>query len=422
MSILNIFKKKQKQDITELKEIFPDFEDALLQEISLQSKMKIPKGMEAAQKGMHVNMVPMGLKGSIKVYEKDEHNRESVLYKIERGVSCIVSITSILTDEPTPLYAKAEEDSEIINVPAEKSIEWFSKYETWRKYVIDLYNLRIKDLIDKHAEVTVQHEEIVYKNKQIVDSINYARYIQKAVLPPEKMIKEYFSQHFIMYRPKDIVSGDFYWTKKEEDRICFAAADATGHGVPGAFMSMLGLSLMNEISYNFKGNAAEFLNLLREKIKIALRQSEYNNSPQDGFDVALCIFYPKQGKIDYAGANNSMFLARNEELKEIKADKMPVGVYFREKESFTNNSIDVSENDIIYLFSDGYRDQFGGPKNHKFSMKRFKEILLDIHLLNIDEQKIKLENIFDNWKGDKNQIDDVLVAGIKIVKSLKLKN
>ncbi|MEA3451188.1 MAG: SpoIIE family protein phosphatase, partial [Bacteroidota bacterium] len=253
------------------------------------------------------------------------------------------------------------------------------------------------------------------QNKQIVDSIKYARYIQKAVLPPEKMIKNFFSEYFIMYRPKDIVSGDFYWTKKEDNRIYFAAADATGHGVPGAFMSMLGLSLMNEISYDFKGNAAEFLNNLRDKIKVALRQSEYDNSPQDGFDVALCIFYPKKGKLDYAGAHNSMLIARNEELIEVKADKMPVGVYFREKESFTNNNINVSENDMIYLFSDGYRDQFGGPKNNKFSMKQFKQTLLDIHLLKVNEQKTKLEQIFDDWKDDKSQIDDVLVTGIKIV-------
>ncbi len=409
-----MFKKKNKQDISKLKEIYPDFEPALLKEISLLEVQKIPKGMEAMYKGQNVNMVPMGLKGAISVFEKDEQERKSELYKIESGVSCIVSITAVMTDKPSPLYAVAEVDSEIIIVPAQKTIEWFSKYESWRKYVLDLYNLRIEDLINQHAKVTVQKDEIVQQKKQIVDSIKYARYIQKAVLPPEKMIKNFFPEYFIMYRPKDIVSGDFYWTKQENDRIYFSAADATGHGVPGAFMSMLGLSLMNEISFHFEGNAAGFLNILREKIKKALRQSEYNNSPQDGFDIALCIFYHKEGKVDFAGANNSLLIVRNGELHEIKADKMPVGVYFREKDSFTNNKFDVLNDDILFMFSDGYRDQFGGPKNHKFSMRRFKDFLLSNYQLPLEEQKIRLEQAFDDWKEGKTQIDDVLVAGIKI--------
>lgn len=180
-------------------------------------------------------------------------------------------------------------------------------------------------------------------------------------------------------------------------------------------MSMLGISLMNEISFNFKGNAGDFLNKMREKIKEALKQSEFNeNSPKDGFDLQLCIFYPKTGDMDFAGGNNNLLIVRNGELLEIKADRMPVGIYFREKGSFKNNKIKLHNNDIIYLFSDGYRDQFGGEKNQKFSIKRFKTLIQQISDKDLDEQKNILETEYNKWKGDNIQIDDVLVMGVKI--------
>lgn len=396
-------------------DIFKTFEPELQEELNKLQVLEVEKGQQVGMKGMDVNSVPFGLEGSIRVYQIDEENRESTIYTIERGQSCIVSITATITKEKSPLWAKAEENSKFLLVPDELSIKWFNKYKSWRKYVIDLYNLRIKDLINQHTRVTAQKDEIEHQNNQIVESIKYARYIQKAVLPPEELINEYLTEHFILYKPKSIVSGDFYWTKKGDDKIFFAAADATGHGVPGAFMSMLGISLMNEISYKFDGNAADFLNIMKIKIKEALRQSEFENSPKDGFDIALCIFYPKIGKLDYSGANNPLLLIRDSDITETKADRMPVGIHFREKDSFTNHQLDVKINDMLYLFSDGYRDQFGGADNQKYSFRKFKEILKSIHTNKLEEQKSILNSEFEKWKGEKDQIDDVLVFGVKIV-------
>lgn len=396
------------------KSIFFNFEAELIEELKELPIYEIKKGTQIGFKGMDVNTVPLGIEGLLNVYNIDEEGRESIIYSIGKGQSCIVSITSIFTNEKSPVWAKAVEDSKIIVVKKNKTLEWFSKYPTWRNYVIELYNCRLKELITQHTKVTQQNEKITLQNNQIIESINYAKYIQNAILPPDKILKEYLSDYFIMFKPKAIVSGDFYWTKRDNERIFFAAADATGHGVPGAFMSMLGISLMNEISFNFNGSAAEFLNLMKIKIKEALRQSEYDNSPKDGFDIGLCIFYPKTGILEFAGANNPLILIRKNEMFEIKADKMPVGIYFREKESFTNNFIQLENNDILYLFSDGYRDQFGGLNNEKINFKNFKNLLSEIHNESLNKQKDILFEYFNSWQGSNTQIDDVLVMGVKI--------
>ena len=398
-----------------IEQIYPSFEPKLIKQLKKLPITEVKAGMDVVMKGMHADHIPLGIEGEISVYGKDEDGRIAELYTVQPGVACIISFTSAMSGNAVPTYSTCKTDAKVIMIPKAKSDKWFLKYPSWRNYVINLYNKRLTELVEQHENVVKQKDEIEYQNNQIIESINYAKKIQKAILPNQNEIKEYFAEHFIFYRPKDIVSGDFYWTKKEEDRIFFCAADATGHGVPGAFMSMLGISLMNEISFNFKGNAAVFLNKMREKIKEALKQSEHSNdAPRDGFDMQLCIFYPKTGEMDFAGGNNNLLICRNGELLEIKADRMPVGVYFREKKTFTNNTLKMQDNDVVYLSSDGYRDQFGGEQNHKFSIKRFKNLLKEISVKGLEEQKKTLENEFDNWKKDIIQIDDVLVMGVKI--------
>ncbi len=222
-------------------------------------------------------------------------------------------------------------------------------------------------------------------------------------------------EHFILFKPRDIVSGDFYWTTRKENKLIIAAADCTGHGVPGAFMSMLGIASLSEIvNKNREEKASEILNKLRDNVKATLSQTSEANSAKDGMDIALCVIDYDTMTIQYAGAYNPLIIIRDNGMIQYKADRMPIGVYLREKDSFTNHEIEVKKNDIIYMYSDGYVDQFGGEKGQKFSSKKFKELLLEIHNEPLIKQEELLNDKFFEWKGQSNQIDDVLVFGGKI--------
>jgi serine phosphatase RsbU (regulator of sigma subunit) len=219
-----------------------------------------------------------------------------------------------------------------------------------------------------------------------------------------------------LFRPKDIVSGDFYWVNKIDDKIVIAAADCTGHGVPGGFLSMLGISLLNEISVSEKSfKANEFLNILKARFKSTLiKEGHSDDETKDGMDIALCIIDRKKNKLQYAGANNSIYLIRNHELIEYDADKMPIGSYIGEKESFTNNEIDLLPDDEIFLFSDGYRDQLGGENAIRLKSPYFRKLIVDIHDKPMKKQRELLEKFFDDWKGEHEQVDDIMVLGVKI--------
>jgi len=271
------------------------------------------------------------------------------------------------------------------------------------------------DLEKTNAEVLSQKEIIEQKNQSITDSIQYASRIQTAVLPPEDFLTEWGLENFILFKPKDIVSGDFYWGNTKNGRIIAAAADCTGHGVPGAFMSMLGNAFLDDIVNNGNFNdAAEILNLLRNEIINTLKQKGTTGEARDGMDISLSIIDPKNSYIDFAGANNPLYLVRNGEMIRYPADKMPIGIHFVTAQPFTNHNIKIVSNDVIYMFSDGYADQFGGPKGRKLMYKPFQEILLRIHMLPMNEQKEILEAEFEKWKGDFEQVDDVLVMGIRL--------
>lgn len=270
------------------------------------------------------------------------------------------------------------------------------------------------------AEIEKQRDLADKQRKNLTSSIQYARRIQSAVIPKPETLSDHFKDNFILYQPRDIVSGDFYWFAQKDNLLVIAAADCTGHGVPGAFMSMLGVAYLNEIVNKIainihihSLNADEILNQLRERVISSLHQSENKRDPKDGMDIALCIVDSEKKKIQYAGAYNPLVIIRKGEILEYKGDKMPVSYHRRMNVPFTRHEIKLQENDCIYLFSDGYIDQFGGKGGQKYLMKRFKQKLINIHQKPMIEQRSILEREFTQWRGEYGQIDDVLVIGFR---------
>lgn len=261
---------------------------------------------------------------------------------------------------------------------------------------------------ERTAEIEAQKEEIT-------SSIEYAGKIQSAMLPSDELFRKLFADYFLIFKPRNIVSGDFYWIAEDESNIYFTVADCTGHGVPGAFMSTLGISMLNEIvpgSDNIK--ASDLLNILRQKIIESLHQTGKEGETPDGMDISFCILDKKRSKLQYAGAFNPIFLITNGEIKEYKADKMPIGYLTGKEISFTNQEIEVHPGDLIYLFSDGITDQFGGPEGKKYKKSAFKKLLSEIHHLSLAEQKEIIEKEYLNWKGNLEQVDDITILGLKI--------
>ena len=270
---------------------------------------------------------------------------------------------------------------------------------------------------ERTAEVVEKNKKIEQQNISITDSIRYAKRIQTAVLPDKQTCKSF--DYFIYFAPKDIVSGDFYWVHhfEKQKRLIFIAADCTGHGVPGAFMSMLGTSFLNEIVAKLDINHADsILNLLRQYVISTLSQGLREGDREerkDGMDMALASIDLKTMKLEFSGANNPLVFIRNGELTEYKPDKMPIGAYVKQDIPFQRTEIQLQPGDTFYLFSDGYIDQFGGPNGRKFMKKNFKEYLLSIHHLPMEEQKEILRNEMNSWMEGYEQIDDQIVIGVR---------
>ncbi|MBN2520092.1 MAG: SpoIIE family protein phosphatase [Bacteroidales bacterium] len=264
-------------------------------------------------------------------------------------------------------------------------------------------------------EITEQRDKIVKQNEEITDSIQYAKRIQNAVLPSVDMMDNLLPDYFVLFKPRDIVSGDFFWMNEKDGKVIVVAADCTGHGVPGAFMSMLGVSFLNEIVNKGKiTQANKILNQLRAYVKNTLSQTGKDDEAKDGMDVALCVFDFKTSTLQYAGAYNPLYLIRGGEIYETKADKMPIGIYHAEKESFTNHEIKIKKGDTFYIFSDGFIDQFGGDSGRKFMAKPFKKLLAEIQTSSMEEQKFILNETIETWRGGYKQIDDIIIFGIRI--------
>lgn len=304
-------------------------------------------------------------------------------------------------------------------------------------------------LSDKNTEISLQKAEIEKKNDSITASINYAKRIQSAILPKRELINNLFPAHFILFKPRDVVSGDFYFVKQIKTTILIAAADCTGHGVPGAFMSMLGVAILNELTLKADiQSSAQLLDALRKQIKHSLQQTGQHGEAQDGMDIAFCAINLETMELSFAGAHNPCWIFRSEEVRvkseelgvkseefgvkseelgskeaklltlnsqliTLEADRQPVGVYIKEK-PFAEQIFQLQTGDTIYIFSDGYESQFGGAKKLPMKSKYFKEILSEICILPMETQKQILENKFNEWKGENEQTDDVLVLGVRI--------
>ena len=257
--------------------------------------------------------------------------------------------------------------------------------------------------------------EIEAQKQEITASIEYASRIQMAMLPVEDHFRKSFSDYFIFFKPRDIVSGDFYWIGENEKSTLFTVADCTGHGVPGAFMSTMGISTLHEIISNNRDlKANSVLNTLKAKIMGALHQTGKEGEAADGMDIALCVLNKEKTILQYSGAFNPLFIFQGGELKEYKADRMPIGIHYGEAVSFTNYEVNVSKGDTIYLFSDGLNDQFGGPDGSKYKKSNLKKLLSEIYYRPMVEQRNIIETEFANWKGSGDQIDDITIIGIRI--------
>lgn len=291
-----------------------------------------------------------------------------------------------------------------------------------QEYLQKTLDERTREVIKQKEEIELQKNkleqaniELESKNKDITDSINYAQRIQAAILPHAGKLKEFFNESFIFYRPRDIVSGDFYWFDKMNDKIILICADATGHGVPGAFMSLIGITIIKDlIKTHSLESPAKLLSLLDKEIINTLNQEGINSRwTYDGYDMSICFIDTSENKLIFASAMRPAYLYKNKQLIQLKGTRYPIGGGIIREKAFEDNVIDFKMGDSIYLFSDGYPDQFGGQSGKKMKMNRFKEILLEVANEDFEKQREIIENNFDIWKGNYSQIDDVLVIGVK---------
>ena len=273
---------------------------------------------------------------------------------------------------------------------------------------------RTEEVVRQKEEVERQSRKVVELYKNVTDSIRYAKRLQESILPADKRIRELLPDTFVYYRPKDIVSGDFYWFEQVEDRVVFAAVDCTGHGVPGAFMSLIGHNGLNQ-AVKEKGRArpSEVLKDLNRIAYDALHKDREQYLVRDGMDMALCSFDPARGVLEYAGANCPLYLVRNNEVLLFAPDKNAIGSFDLDGKSFTDHRIKLQSGDMVYIFSDGYADQFGGPKGKKFLYRRFRELLVEISAHPTDRQRGLLQEAFNSWRGAHEQVDDILVIGMR---------
>jgi len=274
-----------------------------------------------------------------------------------------------------------------------------------------------KLLLEKEQALNLiaqQKSDLELRDKNITDSLIYAQRIQEALLPSEKYFRSHFNDSFIFFKPKDIVSGDFFWIGEKGDKVFIVAADCTGHGVPGALMSMIGLEIIEKtINEDNIETPSRILDVLNKGLeKTFSREKNIGTIIRDGMDIGLCVINKKKKKLVYAGAFFPLYLIRNDSIIEIKGDKIIIGMN-PEGTAYSDSEYDLSENDILYMFSDGYVDQFGGSENKKFMYRRFRYLLLTIHHFPVNDQKAILEENIKTWIGRNEQVDDIMVIGFR---------
>ncbi len=284
-------------------------------------------------------------------------------------------------------------------------------------------SLQKEEIQSQRDEITAQRDllsdqksHIEFIHKELTDSIHYARRIQTAIMPPSYYIQKIVKDHFILYKPKDVISGDFYFFDKVDNKLIFGAIDCTGHGVPGAMMSVIGYNwIVQAVREKIIITPDKILSFLDAGVNNTLRQTASESGVKDSMDLAICTIDFATSEVQYAGAYNSMYYTQNDQIIEVKADKKPIGVNEDGvTDTFTNNVVQLSPGDMVYLFSDGYPDQFGGPKGKKFKYKPLTEVLLKIHKEPLHLQREILDKTLVDWQGDLEQVDDILVIGVRI--------
>jgi len=302
---------------------------------------------------------------------------------------------------------------EELKLTIDRALETYNLKQQNRRLFSDLEEANLtleKKVIERTRKIESQQREIT-------DSIQYASRIQSALLPPKDELDTLLPSYFILNKPRDIVSGDYYWLAQKNDEVIVAVADCTGHGIPGAFMSILGVAYLNEIlnqTGSLKANA--ILNKLRGLVIKSLHQTGKADEARDGMEMALCVVDFNNQGLQYSGAFRPLYLIRDKAIIEFKGDPMPIGIYNEEEISFNNKELSFKEDDIIYMFTDGYVDQLGGSDRKTFKSKKFKQLLIDIHQRPLQEQKRILETQYEQWKQNIEQIDDILVMGIRFSK------
>lgn len=272
---------------------------------------------------------------------------------------------------------------------------------------------RTNEVVRQKEEIEKQKEIVTELYKDLKDSINYAKRLQQAILPPDEMVKSLFVDSFVLYRPKDIVSGDFYWFKESGNKAMFAAIDCTGHGVPGAFVSLVGHNVLNQVTKVFT-KPSQVLNNLNRLSYEALNSEVDEMAVRDGMDLALCTLDKESYVLEFAGAHSPVFVIRDKVLLQYEPDKFSIGSFAFGEREYQNQRVQLEPGDSVYVFSDGFVDQFGGPRGKKFLKKRFKELLLELSHMTMEDQKKKLQASLDEWQGNLEQVDDILVIGIRV--------
>jgi serine phosphatase RsbU (regulator of sigma subunit)/HAMP domain-containing protein len=283
------------------------------------------------------------------------------------------------------------------------------------------YRNRMEVLVAEQTVEIRRQKEAVEQQKErmsslyydLQSSIDYAQRLQETILPNDLFVRRMFPDSFVFFRPKATVSGDFYWFKELGGKKIFAVADCTGHGVPGAFMSLVGHNVLNQVTKVYT-QPAQILNNANRLAGEVLRTDSGESYMRDGMDIAICVFDPQTMKLEFSGAHNPVYIIRNDDLIEVESDPFSIGSYVNGEREYTNHTIQLEKGDCLYLFSDGYADQFGGPRGKKFMRKQFRTTLLAIHKMRMQEQKWRLTEILDTWRGENEQVDDILVVGIRI--------
>ncbi len=389
------------------------------------------KAMKTAEKYQKIEFKSDAYDGLSKVYA-NLNNYKLALYYQNRHIALKDSIH----DEQGMLQVQ-EMEKRLDNEKQEKEIEILKQKQEIQDLKVKTQSEKIKRsnviiysvagillivlmmsffIYKAYKQIQKTNVELAEKKKEIQDSINYAKNIQEAMLPDVSILSKHFPNGgFGLYMPKDIVSGDFYWFNELNDLVYFAIADCTGHGVPGAFMSMIGIDKLNQSLIDKKIEApSEILSALNISIKKALKQKDDSATSKDGMDIALCSFNSKTKLLNYAGANRPVWILRRNEIIEFKPTKSSIAGFTDNVQVYEGHRIQLESEDIIYMFTDGFADQFGGVNKKKYMTKQLKQTLIDIHKLPMNEQEFKLKDLFNEWKGGLEQIDDVLLLGFKV--------